>query len=159
MEADEIAQLQAEEVEVLVSIFEGDSAFCPVSASQPPFHFQYKLGADGSGKSALMDVRWGERYPETVPDISFEAFYNRHIPADVKQKLIGCVLEQAEGMVGMSMTYTLIEYLKENIEELLKDLPEDLADVSEAIKTASLEEKGNAFSYHCSLNEKFMAVC
>ena len=95
MDAEEIKALQDEEFEVLESIYEGDDAFS-IQDKAKKNHFQYKFGEDGSGKSFVLDLRWGEQYPEVMPEISMETFYNRHLKPEVKEKIDLAVKEEAE---------------------------------------------------------------
>jgi len=110
------AEMQAEELEVLRSIYEGDAAFIEVNEKK----FQYKIGDDGDNKSFLVEVKWTENYPDQLPDINLDAFYNKHILAAVKQHVVQQVEEQARDMLGMSMTFTLFEWVKGEAAQLME---------------------------------------
>jgi len=69
------AESQAEELEVLRSIYEGDSCFREMG----PTVFQYKYGEDGHPHSFLLEISWPETYPESKPIVNMEAFYNKHL--------------------------------------------------------------------------------
>lgn len=116
------AELQQEELEVLQSIYEGDQCFKEISSNV----FQYKVGEDQSPKSFLLELSWGENYPQEPPAVGLDAFYNKHILAAVKARITEMVLEKAQEMLDMAMTFSLFEYAKENCEELLADQPETL---------------------------------
>ncbi|XP_066937372.1 RWD domain-containing protein 4 isoform X1 [Macrobrachium rosenbergii] len=109
----------AEEREVLQSIYEGDNNFCMINDTT----FQYKYGQTGDNKSFLVEIGWGPQYPSVAPTISLDLFYNKHILASVKEKITMGLQEQAEANLGMSMTFTLFEWLKEAKDELLDDQP------------------------------------
>ena len=139
MDAEEIKALQDEEFEVLESIYEGDDAFS-IQDKAKKNHFQYKFGEDGSGKSFILDLRWGERYPEVMPEISMETFYNRHLKAEVKEKIDLAVREEAEPLLGMSMTYSLFEFVKGELDSLLEDQPEVIQEIVEAVEKVKIED-------------------
>ena len=103
-------------------------------------HFQYKFGEDGSGKSFILDLRWGEQYPEVMPEISMETFYNRHLKPEVKEKIDLAVREEAEPLLGMSMTYTLFEFVKGELDSLLEDQPEVIQEIVEAVEKVKIED-------------------
>lgn len=42
----------------------------------------------------------------------------------MKEKIIELVLKEAEQYLGMSMTYSLFEFIKEKFDDLLKEQPE-----------------------------------
>ncbi len=78
---DENATAREEEVEVLQSIYEGDPAFSALECGR---RFQYKYGEDGSSRSFLLEVSWGDGYPGEEPaGVSLEAFYNKHLTDEV----------------------------------------------------------------------------
>lgn len=108
-----------EEREVLQSIYEGDTNYCMINDTT----FQYKYGQTGDNKSFLVEISWGPEYPDEIPNINLELFYNKHILASVKEKIGLGLKEQAEANVGMSMTFTLFEWLKETKDELLEEQP------------------------------------
>ncbi|XP_011862343.1 PREDICTED: RWD domain-containing protein 4 isoform X2 [Vollenhovia emeryi] len=77
------AELQEEEREVLLSIYDGDSAFKQLT----PTTFQYKYGEDNDMKSFLLEISWGAAYPTEKPTINMNTFYNKHIVQEVKDKV------------------------------------------------------------------------
>ena len=38
-----------------------------------------KVGEAGEKKSVLVEVTWGESYPDELPTISLDAFFNNHL--------------------------------------------------------------------------------
>ncbi|GAB1604619.1 RWD domain-containing protein 4-like isoform X1 [Argonauta hians] len=112
-------ELQQEELEVLESIYIGDDCFNKISDTT----FQYKCGEDGSSQSLLMEITWGEQYPDTIPSINLDTFYNNHIDKRCKDFLFENIKEKADEMLGCAMTYTLFEYVKENIGMLMVHQP------------------------------------
>lgn len=108
-----------EEREVLQSIYEGDTNYCMINDTT----FQYKYDQSSDNKSFLVEISWGPEYPDEAPTINLDLFYNKHILASVKEKIIAGLQEQAEANLGMSMTFTLFEWLKEAKDELLDDQP------------------------------------
>ncbi|KDR18056.1 RWD domain-containing protein 4A [Zootermopsis nevadensis] len=126
----EIKQQQEEEREVLLSIYDGDPAFKHLS----PTVFQYKYGEDESPKSFLLEISWGASYPAEKPSINMDTFYNKHSVPDVKDQVVSQVKEEAEQYLGTAMTYTLFEFVKEKLEELLAGQPDSFVnDVTDSI--------------------------
>ena len=39
--------------------------------------FQY--GEDGDIKSFLVEVKWTDNYPDELPNVNLDAFYNKHM--------------------------------------------------------------------------------
>ena len=70
---------------------------------------QYKLGEDGTAKSFILEVTWTEEYPEVLPEISLDAFYNKHLIPSVKEQILEFAKSEAEQYLGMPMTFTIIE--------------------------------------------------
>ncbi|XP_043918490.1 RWD domain-containing protein 4 isoform X2 [Protopterus annectens] len=108
---------QEMELEALRSIYEGDECFKELS----PTCFQYRIGDLGNPKAFIVEVSWPETYPETVPVVSMNTFFNNSISQPVKQSIIAKLLEEAEANLGTVMTYTLFEYAKDNQEKLMEN--------------------------------------
>ncbi|XP_066249450.1 RWD domain-containing protein 4 [Euwallacea similis] len=117
----ETAALQEEEREALLSIYEGDEFFKQIDSST----FQYKYGVSDSMKSFVLELKWGPNYPEELPVINMDVFYNKHVISSLKQKVIELVKSEGEQFLGMSMTYSLFEFLKEKFENLIAEQPEN----------------------------------
>ncbi|XP_063378390.1 RWD domain-containing protein 4 [Cydia fagiglandana] len=113
------AEQQAEEVEVLKSIYDGDENFKQVN----PKTYQYKY-IDGE-KSFILEISWGDTYPTEKPNFNLEIFYNQHLLPAVKDKILSIVNEEAEQWLGCAMTYTLFECLKERAAEILSEQSEE----------------------------------
>ncbi|XP_065283544.1 RWD domain-containing protein 4 [Dermacentor albipictus] len=116
-------ELQAEEVEVLLSIYDGDDNFKKLSDAV----YQYKIGDHGTHKSFLIEISWPEKYPNVPPIFNMDTFYNKHIIREVKERVVAALKEQAELELGTPMTYTLLEWIKEHAEELTDKQPEMVA--------------------------------
>jgi hypothetical protein len=106
---------QEEECEVLRAIYEGDERFKEIS----PTVFQYKIGDESDAKTFLVEVSWSENYPDELPIISLNAFYNKLVAPAVRSHIISTLASQADSLRGAAMTYTLFEYAKENAEDLM----------------------------------------
>ncbi|XP_077995565.1 RWD domain-containing protein 4-like [Glandiceps talaboti] len=124
---------QEEEQEVLASIYEGDECFNQVNETT----YQYKIGESGHYKSFLVEVKWTENYPDCLPDVNLNAFYNNHISSDVKQNIVSQLLEQGEQFLGCAITYTVFEWAKENAEDLMVDQKEPVIKVEETNEDTS----------------------
>ena len=66
------------------SIYDGDDLFTVIEKKK----FQYKLGEDGTAKSFILEITWTDEYPEVLPNISLDAFYNKHIICVSKLKYL-----------------------------------------------------------------------
>lgn len=106
---------QEEEREVLCSIYDSDECF----KEQSPTSFTYRIGEVGEPKSFLVEITWGEGYPDELPTINLDTFYNRHITVESKEALTAALRQEAESFVGSPMTYSLFEFAKERGEELV----------------------------------------
>ncbi|CAK1581469.1 unnamed protein product [Parnassius mnemosyne] len=115
----EDAEQQAEEIEVLKSIYEGDENFKQVDGTT----YQYKY-TEGE-KSFILEIKWGPTYPTEKPKCNLEIFYNQHLLPSVKEKILEIVEAEAEQWVGCAMTYTLFECLKEKVAEILAGQTEE----------------------------------
>lgn len=135
-------ELQEEEREVLLSIYDGDDCFKQIT----PTSFQYKFGKDNDAKSFVVEIRWGEQYPQAKPDVFMESFYNKDLGVSVKAKIVTMLLEESEQYLGMSMTYSLFEFIKEKFEGLIAEQPEevlnsDVCDIDKVVITEQNEPK------------------
>uniref|UniRef100_A0A1B6KFZ8 RWD domain-containing protein n=1 Tax=Graphocephala atropunctata TaxID=36148 RepID=A0A1B6KFZ8_9HEMI len=120
------SEQQDEEREVLLSIYDGDSAFKQIS----PTVYQYKYGSDGDPKSFLLELSWGKTYPTEKPTVNMNTFYNKHVVETVKNRVCQHVLDEAEQCLGEAMTYTLFESVRENLAEITTDQPDTIVDNS-----------------------------
>ncbi|KAJ8944047.1 hypothetical protein NQ318_016245 [Aromia moschata] len=111
------SELQEEEREVLSSIYDGDEFYKQIS----PTVFQYKYGEPETIKSFMLEIKWHDKYPNELPIISMDTFYNKHIT-------------EAEQYLGMSMTYSLFEFVKEKFDELIEEQPEHVSEKLEVDK-------------------------
>merc|ERR1712066_1210189 len=122
---------QEEELEVLKSIYEGDECY-----TNPDKHkHQYKFGEDSASRSFILEITWGANYPTEMPEVTLDSFYNKHLLPAVKQQIIEAVKEEAEQFLGMSMTYSLFEWVRESLDTLLTDQPESIQTVCEELET------------------------
>ncbi|XP_049286130.1 RWD domain-containing protein 4 [Anopheles funestus] len=112
----EAKELQDDEREALVSIYEGDSAFKQVNSET----YQYKYGEEGN-KSFLLEICWTVNYPNELPTFNLETFYNRNLSRTMKDSIAAILQAEAEQWIGCGMTYTLFECLKDKLDDLLTD--------------------------------------
>ncbi|XP_069703114.1 RWD domain-containing protein 4 [Periplaneta americana] len=131
----ETEQEQEEEREVLLSIYDGDPAFKQLS----PTKFQYKYGEDESPKSFLLEISWGTSYPAEKPAVNMDTFYNKHVIPEVKERVVSQVNAEAEQYLGTAMTYTLFEFVKEKLDELLAAQPNNfVTEVTESVERITI---------------------
>merc|ERR1711868_139389 len=107
-----------EEREALEAIFEADEYFTKTSDTK----FSYKIideeNLENSNNNFLIEFEWGENYPEEIPIINLDSFFNVHLTDRTKDTILEKLNEEAENNIGISMIYTLIEYAKENRADL-----------------------------------------
>ncbi|XP_070160305.1 RWD domain-containing protein 4 [Polyergus mexicanus] len=120
------AELQEEEREVLLSIYDGDPAFKQLT----PTTFQYKYGEDNDMKSFLLEISWGATYPTEKPTINMNTFYNKHIVEEVKDKVVSHIEAEAEQWLGSAMTYTLFQSVQEHYTDLVSMQPNLTIDIN-----------------------------
>ncbi|GLV31075.1 uncharacterized protein CBL_12148 [Carabus blaptoides fortunei] len=131
------AELQSEEREVLLSIYEGDPLFKQCS----PTVFQYMFGERDTIKSFMIELQWGDDYPAEKPTVNMDTFYNRNVVASVKNKVVDLMSSEAEQFLGEAMTYSLIECIKEKFDELMQEQPDTLVqEVGDDLEKVSLSE-------------------
>ena len=128
---------QIEELEVLCSIFDDDAAYKQVSKTC----IQYKIGEDEAMKSFLLEFVWPPEYPHSPPEINLNAFYNKKLLPEVKQHILDALNEQAQSMIGEAMTFSLIDFAKENESELLAAQPETIAKPMEKVEPVAKKKE------------------
>ena len=52
---------------------------CMKSCPKNKYCVLVKVGEAGESKSFLVEITWGELYPDEVPAISLDAFFNKHL--------------------------------------------------------------------------------
>ncbi|XP_031849736.1 RWD domain-containing protein 4 [Nomia melanderi] len=130
------AELQEEEREVLLSIYDGDAAFKQLT----PTTFQYKFGEDNDAKSFLLEITWGPTYPSEKPTINMNTFYNKHIVQEVKDNVLKHVEAEANQWLGSAMTYTLFQSVQEHYLELISAQPESIIDLNSQTSQLKITE-------------------
>ena len=118
-------QDQEEELEVLRAIYEEDERFKEINETT----VQYRFGELGDNKSFLLEVSWPKDYPECLPDINLDAFYNKHIAQELKKAIVDRIKDEIVDSVGSAMTYTVFQWTGENMEELMAQQPDALVQV------------------------------
>jgi len=110
---------QKEEIEVLRSIFDGDDA---IKFENDKNAVQYLFGDPNiPNKSILIEFQtFIDGYPDaSIPVINLQFFHNNNLLDTVKVKVEQFICHQALAFQGTPMIYSLIESVKENLEELL----------------------------------------
>ncbi|CAL7947583.1 unnamed protein product [Xylocopa violacea] len=130
-------ELQEEEREVLLSIYDGDPAFKQLT----PTTFQYKFGEENDMKSFLLEISWGTTYPSERPVINMDTFYNKHIVQDVKDRVVQHVEAEADQWLGSAMTYTLFQSVQEHYNELVSEQPDATGDINTQTSLLKITEE------------------
>ncbi|CAG7837719.1 unnamed protein product [Allacma fusca] len=109
---------QITEIEVLMSIYDGDPCFNKINDST----FQYRFGTDGEKTACLLEMQWPPEYPEVVPTFNFNAFYNNHLSSATKAALVKALNEQAVQNLGDPQGYTIFEWARDSLADLMTNL-------------------------------------
>ncbi|EDV29309.1 uncharacterized protein TRIADDRAFT_51492 [Trichoplax adhaerens] len=115
MEEIDYQESQTEEAEVLCSIYESDENFKKISDQR----FSFMFGDEGSPKSFLVHIIWTENYPDALPEFNLDAFYNNHLNSTQKKSIVDRLLLESQELIGSALTYTLFEWIKEHLDELI----------------------------------------
>ena len=43
------------------------------------WYMYWQIGEHGTEKSFIVELRWGDGYPDEIPAISLDSFYNNHL--------------------------------------------------------------------------------
>ncbi|CAF0782032.1 unnamed protein product [Adineta ricciae] len=100
--------MNEEEREVLKSIYESDPNFTVVNDT----NFQYKIIVDND-RFYIVEIHWPDNYPDVIPTFNLDLFSNRLLTNEFKRKLIEKLTTDANEQLGMPMTYTLFESIKD----------------------------------------------
>ncbi|CAB3239296.1 unnamed protein product [Arctia plantaginis] len=130
------AEQQAEEIEVLKSIYEGDENFKQIDDKT----YQYKY-IDGE-KSFILEISWGPTYPTEKPNFNMDIFYNQNLLPSTKQKVLSIVNAEAEQWLGCAMTYTLFECLKEHLADILSEQAEEVI-ISNRVEKIEIDDQND----------------
>lgn len=101
---------------------------------------QYKYGEDGQSRSFILDLSWGPEYPNEAPKLSLDTFYNDHILEVVKSGILKKIDAECQNYLGMSMTYSIFEWVKESLDELLEEQPEVIQEVTERVRNVQIND-------------------
>ena len=107
---------QEEELEVLRAIYEEDELFNELNETT----FQYRFGELGENKSFVLEVQWPDMYPECLPNINLNAFYNKHISKELKEIIVEGITKEIAENVGLAMTFTIFSWVGENFEQFVE---------------------------------------
>ena len=107
---------QEEELEVLRAIYEEDELFNELNETT----FQYRFGELGENKSFVLEVQWPDMYPECLPNINLNAFYNKHISKELKEIIVEGITKEIAENVGLAMTFTIFSWVGENFEQFIE---------------------------------------
>ena len=94
-------------------------------------------------KTNCSEICWGSEYPAELPDCNLDSFYNKHLLAGVKTAVLAALQEEAEQYLGMGMTYTLFEWMREQLDTLLATQPETLQQISEDLADLKVADFNN----------------
>ncbi|CDS42991.1 RWD domain containing protein 4 [Echinococcus multilocularis] len=127
---------RAEEKAVLKSIYTPDE----LSISDD-YKIQFRLGTPGTLGSFVVNITWPKGYPFIPPVVDLDEFCNHHVPQSMRDSIIKELNELALENSGEPLTFTLIEHLRDNIEEYAKQLKKfKKRNTDSSIKQAEVEE-------------------
>jgi len=100
-----------------------------------PVTHQYKFGEENTLKTFILEIKWTENYPSELPQFSLDLFYNNNLLKSVKEEIIKALTDESDQYLGMSMTYSLFEWVRENVETLLTNQAETVQTVCDDLET------------------------
>lgn len=121
-----MSDLREEEAEVLKSIY--DETELKIF---PNFLLEFKVGERDTTNSFVVQIRWPEGYPDVLPQISLDSFYNAHLPIQVKEQIAADLTRIAEEQLGTAFTFSLLDFLRENSDKYLKKLRSETTETAD----------------------------
>lgn len=55
------------------------TVFCLFYLFLYPLLFGFQYGGENSYKSLVVEVSWGDNYPDEAPTVNLDTFYNKHM--------------------------------------------------------------------------------
>lgn len=78
-----------------------------------------------------MEFRWPPDYPTMCgPTLNLDLFYNKNLIVEAKEKILTRLKEEMNNLSGIPMTFSLIEFIKENFDDLLSEQPLQIVNAS-----------------------------
>jgi predicted RND superfamily exporter protein len=99
------------------------------------------VGEQGEPNAYLVEVKWTENYPEDLPEISMDSFFNSHMSPSSKSAIIGSIKNELQDLIGNPMTYTIFEYIRDNRDELSSHISAAPDDVVKTEEVEKMEEE------------------
>ncbi|XP_065663213.1 RWD domain-containing protein 4 [Hydra vulgaris] len=118
----DMSEKQQEELEVLQSIYEGDTKFKQISS----ICFQYMYG-DEEQKSILIEISWPELYPSVLPSVNLDLFHNGYLTPEFKSEIQSKILKEANDLLHDAMTYSLFNWMSEHADDFINRIAEIVA--------------------------------
>ncbi|XP_063689044.1 RWD domain-containing protein 4-like isoform X2 [Bolinopsis microptera] len=130
---------QADEQEVLLSIYEDDTNFKQIKDTVYCYKF---ISEENELKSIMIQITWPKKYPESENAVvDLNSFFNSHIKPHEKVKILGKIRSQYDDWSGMAMTFNIINYVTDNLEEIRALVKNENVVTREEKEAIALEKK------------------
>ena len=78
--------------------------------------FSYKIidedNLENSNNNFLIEFEWGENYPEEIPIINLDSFFNVHLTDKTKDTILEKLNEEAENNIGKNFIKSQIRFIQ-----------------------------------------------
>ena len=139
--AESLSELLREEFETLQSIYQDDDNFRIVDTQTLTYKFA------PAEKDFIVQFELTPDYPDAVPTIHMEILYNTKLSSDMKAAIVGALESEARQLVGTQMLYSLLEWGRDNLEEVIAQ-----CNTESAAQGKSLQQRGG--TAHAGKQEK-----
>ena len=123
-----------EEFETLESIYQDDTSFSMKGDQSITYKFAFP-----DIKDFIVQFDFPPSYPEEPPNIHMELMYNTKLRTEEKDVIITALSSEAEDLVGVQMMYSLLEWGKENLSEIVDEVSTELGDTAPAHNQTSVK--------------------
>ncbi|KAL5109776.1 RWD domain-containing protein 4 [Taenia crassiceps] len=119
-----------------------ESIYTPEELSiSDDYKIQFRLGTPGTLGSFVVNITWPKGYPFTPPVVDLDEFCNHHVPQSMRDSITRELNDLALENSGEPLTFTLIEHLRDNMDEYAKQLKESKKrNTSSNVKQVGTEE-------------------
>ena len=124
-----------EEFETLDSIYQDDANFTVKGDQSITYKFVFP-----DAKDFIVQFDFPPTYPEDPPNIHMELMYNTKLRTEEKDAIITALSSEAEDLIGVQMMYSLLEWGKENLNDVVDEFSTETADTASAENHTSVKK-------------------
>ena len=120
-----------EEFETLESIYQDDESFTIKGDQSITYKFAFP-----DFKDFIVQFDFPLTYPEDPPNIHMDLMYNTKLRTEEKDAIISALSSEAEDLIGVQMMYSLLEWGKENLSEVVDEFSVEPGDSAAGNQTS-----------------------